>query len=113
MDITVNKNYTGIHLKIEFTDGNHTFKYEDDIEERTYAKKEDGKTDFMRKIGSDVKTDVIDKYSRILSDLICYRNEDYDASDLIKQLFEKLPKDKVQDLLKELVHDYKEEEDGE
>ncbi len=41
--------------------------------------------------------------------MINYREAKYDSSDLIERLFEKLPNDKIDVLIKKLKRDYEEE----
>jgi len=77
----------------------------EDIEERIYAKTEDGKTDYVNVI-RDIKTDVIEQFVSLLEDLISNREADYDSRDLIGLLFNKLPLKLAKDLIKELNSNY-------
>jgi hypothetical protein len=89
-----------------------TFKAEnviitEDIESRTYSKTEDGKIDFTN-VKRDIKTDVLEQFSSLLDEMIYYREAEFDSSDLIETLFEKLPNDKKQFILIKLKRDYEE-----
>lgn len=77
----------------------------EDIEDRIYGKTEEGKTDF-KNVTRDIKTDAIEQFVSVLDDMIYYRKENFDSSDLIERLFEKLPNNKVELLLNKLKKDY-------
>ena len=93
---------------IVYTDTN--IKVEEDISAAIYALKEDGKKDFTKRLGEDIKDEYVAKFVRALDDIIHYREAKFDSSDLVKNLFEKLPEEKQQELLKRFVKDYTEEE---
>lgn len=78
----------------------------EDVESRTYHKTEDGKTDFTRPPIRDVSTDAIDMFASVLSDMIYYRVADYDSTDLISSLVDKLPENVRQELIKKLHTDW-------
>lgn len=80
----------------------------EDIEDRIYGKTEDGKTDYNN-VKRDVKTDVIEQFVSVLNDMIYYREAEFDSSDLIERLFEKLPQDVCDKLLVKLKRDFKTE----
>ena len=100
MEISLKRNY-GFELIIK-ADNVHIVE---DVEERIYGKTEDGKTDF-RNVKRDIKTEVIEQFVSVLDDMIYYRQEEFDSSGLIERLFEKLPQDKVEELLKKLNEQY-------
>lgn len=77
-----------------------------DIEEREDRKLEDGKTDFSRPPKRDISTKYLNKVNRLLDDMIEYREKEYDSSDLILRLFEKLPSDKMDRVFKDLKRNY-------
>lgn len=77
----------------------------EDIEERIYGKTEEGKTDF-KNVKRDIKTDVIEQFVIVLDDIIYYREADFDSSNLIERLFEKLPHEIANNLLAKLKRDY-------
>jgi len=81
----------------------------EDIESRNYHKTEDGKTDFTRSPIRDISTDALDMFSGVLSDMIYYRVADYDSTDLISSLVDKLPDNERQELIKKLHKDWIEE----
>lgn len=105
MEITINTR-SGFYLEIKA----ENVDISEDIEERIYSKLEDGKTDFKTPPKRDIKTDEIDKFDRLLQDMIYYRKAEYDSSDLIKLLFEKLPTDVACKLSNELAHQYENED---
>jgi len=77
----------------------------EDIEERIYAKTEDGKTDY-KNVKRDVKTEVVEQFVSVLDDMIYYREANFDSSSLIERLFEKLPQEVANKLLFKLKRDY-------
>jgi len=103
MEISLKRNY-GFQLIFKAENVN----FVEDIEDRIYGKTEEGKTDF-KNVTRDIKTDVIEQFVSILDDMINYREARYDSSDLIERLFEKLPNDKIDVLIKKLKRDYEEE----
>lgn len=102
MEILLKRNY-GFELIFKAENVNVV----EDIEDRIYGKTEEGKTDF-KNVTRDIKTDVIEQFVSILDDMIYYREAKYDSSDLIERLFEKLPNDKIDLLIKKLKRDYEE-----
>lgn len=107
MTITVENKYFGTIVIVEA----ENVKIEEDISETIYGKKEDGKPDFMKRLGKDITNEAMKQFVALMDDIIYYREADYDTTDLIIKLFEKLPDDKRQELLKTLMKDYLEEED--
>lgn len=85
-------------------------KIEDDIEERIYPKLENGKSDFSKVPQRDIKDEAIQQFVNVLGDLMYYREREFDSSDTIFRMFEKLPHTKQQDVLKKLINDYEIEE---
>lgn len=83
---------------------------EEDIDERIYSKLPDGKSDFSKPPLRDVSDDCMAQFVNILDDLVYYRERDYDSSELIKRLFDKLPADIAQSLSKSLYEQFREEE---
>lgn len=81
-------------------------KIEEDIESRVYHKTPDGKTDFSKNPERDVSDGSIEMISKVLSDMIYYRDKDFNSSDLIKQLFERLPFEISSSLSDELKKEY-------
>lgn len=111
MDIYVKKSYAGIEIIFEENSGGTQFKISEDIEERIYAKNEDGKINFMKRLGTDVTDEAMQKYSRLLEDILYYREKEYDLSDLIESSFEKLPPVIADSLVEELYKKYKLEDE--
>lgn len=100
MNIQV-KNRYGCELIIEDDDTVITV----DAEKRTYPfKKEDGKTDYSR-CEKDVDEAVLDEFSCALGDLIYYREKEYDSSDIILALFEKLPEQQKQEVYEKIKNE--------
>lgn len=79
---------------------------EEDIETREYAKDENGKVDFKIPPKRDIDTNAIDQIVRLLDDMLYYRVAEYDSSDLITSLFEKLPTELANNLSCELKARY-------
>lgn len=71
----------------------------EDIEERIYSKTADGKADFKIPPKRDISTDILQQFTNVLSDMIYYRKAEFDSSELIEMLFDKLPKEKMNDVL--------------
>ena len=101
MEISVKRNY-GYYLVFKAENIN----VEEDIEQRIYSQKEDGKIDHSKPPLRDISTDVIDSIIGVCSDLIEYRLAEYDSSELVFQLFTKLPKNAAKTLLLKLNHEY-------
>lgn len=80
---------------------------EEDIESREYEKDENGK---IKNINPkrDINTGYLDEVVSLLDDMIYYREAEYDSSDLVVGLFNKLPTNAVQSLLTKLNEEYNE-----
>lgn len=76
-----------------------------DIEERIYNKKEDGKIS-LKGVSRDIKTDSIEQFVSVLDDMIYYRKANFDSTELIFRLIEKLPKDKFNQMVTRLKNEY-------
>ncbi len=76
-----------------------------DIEERIYNKEEDGKIS-LKGVSRDIKTDAIEQFVSILDDIIYYRKADFDSTELIFRLIEKLPKDKFNQMVSKFKKEY-------
>lgn len=105
MEISIRKHY-GYELNFKAENVNVC----EDIEERIYGKTEDGKTDFGN-VKRDIKTEVIEQFVSVLDDMIYYREANFNSSDLIERLFEKLPQDVCDKLLGKLNRDYGRDEE--
>ncbi len=103
MEITLKKNYG-----YELVFSTENVKVEEDVEEREYSKKEDGRIDFSIPPKRDIKTDALNTFVNILDDLIYYREKEFDSSVLIERLFEKLPNNIAISLLEKLSRDFSE-----
>jgi hypothetical protein len=103
MNITLKRNH-GYELIFEADN----IRVVEDIEERTYEKDENGKLIINLNPKRDIKTDAIEQFVTVLDDMFYYRKAEFDSSDLIENLFEKLPSDKVQSLLTKLHNAYAE-----
>lgn len=101
MEITLKRNYG---FELIFVDEN--VRVTEDIEERIYPKLESGKPDFTAHPTRDVKTEALEKFTSVLEDMIYYREADFDSSNLIERLFEKLPQQAACDLSLKLSADY-------
>lgn len=101
MQITLKRNY-GFELIFEA----ENVKIVEDIEDRIYPKDENGKAIVNMNPKRDVKTDAIEQFVSVLDDMIHYREAKFDSSNLIENLFDKLPEEERQQLLKKLVKYY-------
>lgn len=101
MEISLKRNY-GYTLCFKAENVN----VEEDIEQRIYQKLEDGKSDFKSPPERDINDEAIEQLSGVLADVIYYRKRDFDSSNLIEGLFEKLPDEQASILLKKLNRDY-------
>lgn len=101
MNITLKRNY-GYELIFEADN----VKVTEDIEERIYPKDESGKTVINMHPQRDIKTTAIEQFVSVLDDMIHYREAEFDSSDLIERLFEKLPSEKAILLSAKLNRDY-------
>lgn len=104
MEIKIYNRY-GYNLIVEDTN----VKIEEDIEEIIYPKGEDGKTDYKARPTRDIKEEYLDMISVVLDDMVYYRKREYDSSELIGRLFDKLPPQVQSDLSTKLYKEYKEE----
>lgn len=101
MNIELKRNY-GYELLIEADN----VKISEDIEERIYPKREDGKIDFKAHPKRDIKTEAIEQIVNLLDDMIYYREANFDSSNLIEHLFDKLPNTQKALLLESLNKTY-------
>ena len=97
MDITLKSN--SIYELVVIAENVHV---REDIEERTYQTKEDGRTDFSTGI-REIKTDALERIANVLYDMIEHRIAEFDSSELINSLFEKLPPHVRSELIKEIA----------
>lgn len=104
MEISLKRNY-GFYLVIKADNVNII----EDIEERIYSKTEDGEVDWNIAPKRDINTEILNQITNLLDDLIYYRESDYDSSNLIERLFEKLPDKDCEQLLKKLNKFYETE----
>ncbi len=77
-------------------------KIVEDVTCRKSSKSETGKL----LIEKDVETSALEQIVEILDDMIYYREEEFDSSFLIKNLFEKLPQNSASELLVYLNETY-------
>lgn len=101
MKITFRQNF-GSELIFEA----ENVKIVEDIESREYPKDENGKSIITLNPKRDIKTEVLEQFVNVLDDMIYYREAEFDSSDLIERLFEKLPQEVRDNLIKELNKDY-------
>ncbi len=101
MNITLKRNY-GFELIFEA----ENVKVTEDIESREYPKDENGKTIININPKRDIKTDALEQFVNVLEDMIYYREAEFDSSNLIERLFEKLPQESANKLLVKLKRDY-------
>lgn len=87
MEIKLQTNYYGYNLIIEADN----VKINEDIESREYPKDENGKTIINLNPNRDIKTEALEQISTLLGDMIYYRKAEFESSDLMELLFNKLP----------------------
>lgn len=104
MNINLDTNY-GFVLIFEA----ENVKVTEDVEERIYEKLPDGKPDFKSIPLRDIKDEVMDQFSSLLGELAVYRQREYDSSNLLAELWDKLPEGHKLDLLHHWVADYPDE----
>ena len=76
----------------------------EDIETREYPKDENGKSIITLRPKRDIQTEVLQQFISAVDDMIYYRVSEFDSSSLIENLFEKLPKNIAEDLIKKLTN---------
>lgn len=103
MEIQISASYYGYELIFKAENVNVT----EDIEERIYEKKEDGKVDFSKPPFRDVSTNAVSQIASLLGDIIYHRKRDFDSTDLIESLFDRLPEKECALLLDNLIKKYK------
>lgn len=101
MEISLKRNH-GYYLIFKADNVN----VEEDIETREYTKGENGKIDFKIPPKRDIDTGVLNQIVSLLEDMIYYRDAEYDSTDLIKNLFCKLPAESAQELSVLLEKEY-------
>lgn len=101
MNITLKRNY-GFELIFE----TENVRVTEDIEIREYPKDENGKTIINLNPKRDIKTDALKQFVNVLEDMIYYREAEFDSSNLIERLFEKLPSDVAIKLSEKIKRDY-------
>ena len=102
MEISLKISYTGYDLIVKADNVLIT----EDIEERTYDKTEDGKPNYKTPPQRDISDNALSQFVNLLDDMIYYRKNDFDSSDLIEKLFEKLPEESATKLFAKLKNDY-------
>lgn len=98
MEITLKRNH-GFELIFEA----QNVRITEDIESREYPKDESGKTMVNLHPKRDINTDALQQFVDILEDMIYYRKAEFDSSNLIERLFNKLPSDVAIKLIKEIA----------
>jgi hypothetical protein len=101
MNIALKRNY-GFELIFEA----ENVRVTEDIESREYPKDENGKTVINLNPKRDIKTDALEQFVNVLEDMIYYREAEFDSSNLIERLFEKLPPDVAIKLAEKIKRDY-------
>lgn len=101
MNIELKRNYG---YELIFTAEN--VRITEDIEERIYAKREDGKTDFGKLLDRDINDEAVQQFVNILYEIADYRHREFDSIDLIEKLFERLPQEAAEKLVEKLHNDY-------
>lgn len=102
MELEIKKQYSTAYLIVKDTN----VHIEEDVSETFYHVGEDGKTDFSKRLRSDITDDAMKKVLTFAEDLIYYRESNYDSSALIEQCFYKLPQETAVNLIKKLTKEY-------
>jgi hypothetical protein len=106
------KNRFGFELIVEA----ENVRIVEDIEIREYAKDENGKIIADIRPNRDISTYAISQFADILQEMIYHRKSEFDSSDLIESLFQKLPFDTAVKLAEKLKNqcyiDNEDEENG-
>ena len=77
-------------------------RVEEDVEER--STRVNAPTSGIN--STDISNEVLEKYVSVLDDLIHFRSNTFDSSELIERLFDKLPEDKRAKLFFDLNNNY-------
>lgn|SRR5574343_243747 len=101
MNITLKTNF-GFELIFE----TENVRVTEDIESREYTKDENGKPIINLHPKRDIKTDALVQFTTVLEDMIYNRKAEFDSSNLIERLFEKLPLDSAAKLAEKLKRNY-------
>lgn len=97
-------------MEIELKTSNHGFdlvvkaenvNITEDIEERVWENN--------RIVIRDIQDEWVENIAQLMEDIIYYRVADFDSSELIEQLFNKLPQETAESLSEKLFKDYKSE----
>lgn len=106
MEIKLKHSYSSTYLNVVADNVN----IEECISEVQYGLKTDGKKDYSKRIGEDITNEGISMLVGVLDDAVYYRQADYDFSDLIRNMVNKMPQEQLESLIKELYKDYVTEE---
>jgi len=99
MEITLKNSYGYTEVVFEA----ENVKVVGDITQRLYDVDESGKSILK---GKDISDLDLDKFVRFMEDLVYYRDREFDSTELICGLFQKMPQDKAEELLNKLNADY-------
>ena len=97
MEIELKTSNYGIDLVVKAENVNIT----EDIEERVWENN--------RIVIRDIQDEWVENIAQLMEDIIYYRVADFDSSELIEQLFNKLPQETAESLSEKLFKDYKSE----
>ncbi|MCB9019229.1 MAG: hypothetical protein H6546_02765 [Chitinophagales bacterium] len=104
MEISFNNSYYSKDVKLSHGDTDITI----DVGEREWEMMEDGE---MKCIMRDVSDEAMEKFTQMMAEMVYSRKREFDSSDLIETLFEKLPTDKAVELAARLKEQYYEDEE--
>lgn len=102
MNISVKKFYGSCYLKIIAENVN----IEEDLSEGIFEKDENGKLNFSKRIMTDITNDSMSEIISAVEDVVYYREREYNSENLINLLFDKLPDDIREKVLKQLNKEY-------
>lgn len=98
MEIKLKANYYGAYIIVD----DLNVHIEDYISHMIYPPKEDGTRDLTVYPQKCIKTDAMNQIASLMSDMVSNRVRPYNSSDLIIKLFDKLPDEVKEELLKKL-----------
>jgi hypothetical protein len=102
MNISVKKFYGSCYLKIIAENVN----IEEDLSEGIFEKDENGKLNFSKRIMTDITDGSMSEIISAVEDMVYYREREYNSENLINLLFDKLPNDIREKVLKQLNKEY-------
>ncbi len=95
------------HYGLIFTLESNGTTFQEDVETRKYKLDKEGKISLNSPVIRDIDVDFTNQIVRLLEDIMYYKSNEYDSSDLITALFENLPSEVAEKLSEDLYSIYK------